>query len=187
MENIGTQEIVKNPDRFKNLITNFNDDVLVLRDNTDQWLTLNYAEFLGTGDSINSPLSNGVVKTYETNQERQNMLNQNKNLKPAKVIAIYDLDGKIVNSDFRLDNSEFGDGSYDDRQTVINNALNTVIVNQTPDLVFYKENNGKNTLVKNEVNEVYELTLNNKNYYYPTFSDAKNELISYIKNNCVYI
>ncbi|BAC44519.1 hypothetical protein D8X55_03375 [Malacoplasma penetrans] len=186
LEEIGINEIRLNPSKYKDLISNFNDDVLVLAKSSNNWNTMYYAEYLGGKNSINSALSKNYVSIYETYKEKSNALNQNNYLRPAKIILIYDLNGKIVNIDTIVtDNSNYADGSYDDRQTVINNALNTIIVNQGKDLVFYSDKSNK-ILIKNEVNQVYELSIDNRTYYFLTFDDAKNYLKNHIKNFAVY-
>lgn len=187
LDDIGYDEVEKNPLNYENLIKDFSEEVLFLKDDKNQFLPIHYAEFLGTSFSINSPLSTNAVSIYKTKSERDKMLQQNKFLRPAKVVVIYDLDGNVVNSDFKIDGSDYGDGSYNDEETVLNNALNTVIVSQSKDMVFYREDDGTKKRYKNQVNQVFELSLENKKYYYPSFNDAKNELITYIKNNCIFI
>ena len=166
----------------KNLLKD-SSNILVLKKDNGSLLDIKYGEIVGTSTSINEPLSNDKKNKISINQQELNQyITLNTSLTPAKVIVIYDLDNNIVNSDFAIDKNGYGDGSYDSEQTIIDNALNTLIFNQDAEYVYYLDNN-QETLVKNSVSQIYSLSLNDKIYYYPTFKDARNELKEYINSN----
>lgn len=48
--------------------------------------------------------------------------------------------------------------------------------------VFYLDGDNKYFLVKNKINKIYELKLNNKVYYYPTHNALMNQLKSYLSS-----
>lgn len=62
LKTIDYDEIINNLTKFDNSITNFNDDVSTLKDNSRQWASINYDEFLDTYDSINSLLLNDTFQ-----------------------------------------------------------------------------------------------------------------------------
>ncbi|WP_412031954.1 hypothetical protein [Malacoplasma muris] len=171
-----------NSQASKNLLKD-SSNILVLKKDNGSLLDIKYGEIVGTSTSINEPLSNDKKNKISINQQELNQyIALHTSLTPAKVVVIYDLDNNIVNSDFSIDGNGYGDGSYDSEQTIIDNALNTLIFNQDAEYVYYVDNN-QETLVKNSVNQIYSLSLNDKIYYYPTFKDARNELKEYINLN----
>ncbi len=134
----------------KNLLKD-SSNILVLKKDNGSLLDIKYGEIVGTSTSINEPLSNDKKNKISINQQELNQyIALHTSLTPAKVVVIYDLDNNIVNSDFSIDGNGYGDGSYDSEQTIIDNALNTLIFNQDAEYVYYVDNN-QETLVKNSV------------------------------------
>lgn len=168
------------------LITS-NNNLLILRNKDGSLVQVNVGQIINDPNAINVTLSDGnknIVAT--TSVEVEKLLKQNAVLEPAKVIVIYDLDNNVVNSDFVIDGS-YGDGNYDSEETIVDNALNTLIFSKNTDYVYYQKDDNTNELIKNSINQIYSLNLNNNLYYYPSFNDARNQLKSYIELNSTKI
>lgn len=171
----------------KSEIINDDNNLLILRQKGGDLIPVNVGQIVNEPNAINLPLYNSTeVKVATTNKEVEDLLKQNAILEPAKVVVIYDLDGNVVSSDFVIDGS-YGDGNYDNKDTVIDNALNTFILNQNTELVYYQKNDGTSEKIKNSINQIYTLNLNGNLYYYPSFNDARNQLKNYIETNSTKI
>ena len=52
---------------------------------------------------------------------------------------------------------------------------------------YYENDDGTFSLIKNETNFVFDLTWENKHYYFVTFKDATNYLYEIIKNKAIKV
>ena len=99
---------------------------------------------------------------------------------PAKVYFIYHNDNLLIKDkiEYNASNSDF----IDNPELVIQNALRKYGLAPETDHIMYNTGNGYVSLLNN-VFVLYNFTLNDRNYYFDSFANAKNKLISYIKYN----
>ena len=72
------------------------------------------------------------------------------------------------------------DGIFDSEDVIIDNILRTKIVPRDLNNVFYLDDNGEYVLVRNKINKIYELKLDNSTYYFPSHDAMMNNLKKYL-------
>ncbi|MDE5841533.1 MAG: hypothetical protein K2H11_00980, partial [Malacoplasma sp.] len=72
---------------------------------------------------------------------------------------------------------------YDSPDLVTKNAYNNFVLTQNKNYVFYEEKNGEKTLLKNEVEFLYTLAINNNNIIFDEYNYAFSYLKQYIIAN----
>ena len=99
---------------------------------------------------------------------------------PAKVYFIYHNDNLLIKDkiEYNASNPDF----IDNPELVIQNALRKYGLAPETDYIMYNTGNGYLSLLNN-VFVLYNFRLNDRNYYFDSFANAKDKLISYIKYN----
>ena len=111
---------------------------------------------------------------------------------PAKVVILYDLMGNIINPGVKLSESEelltTNDAIYDSESIILDNILRTKIIRNDPTKVFYLEDDNKTyTLLDNKSQLIYNLSIENKIYYFSTYNDAWKYYYDYVKLNAIKV
>ncbi len=87
--------------------------------------------------------------------------------------------GVKLDDDMSINTSS--DAIYDLEQNLLDNVMRTLLIQKAEDKFFYLNDDGTKTLVKNKVNQIYTLTWNGVEYYFPTFDDTKRYLNSIVE------
>ena len=173
----------------KDLISNYEPtDFLMLFKNagTNNQVTpleLHYCETYSGVDNINLSLSNPNIESklaFNYNglnelKERLKVFNT-----PTKVYFIYHNDNLLIKDPivYNASNPDF----IDNPELVIQNALRKYGLAPETDHIMYNTDNGYVSLLNN-VFVLYNFKLENREYYFDSFANAKDKLISYIKYN----
>ena len=162
-------------------------DIVILSNNNiyQEPLDLTYREFLSNNKNvIPSLVNNKSINLYKSKVELNNAIQNTMNIKPATVLLLYDRYGNVRNPGVELSDDETllltSDGIFDSEDIIIDNILRTKIVPRDLNNVFYLDDNGEYILVRNKINKIYELKLNNSTYYFSSHDAMMNNLKKYL-------
>ncbi len=146
-------------------------------------LKLHYCETYSGVDNINLSLSSKFINSkLAFNYDQLSELKERLKVfnTPAKVYFIYHNDNLLIKDkiEYNASNPDF----IDNPELVIQNALRKYGLAPETDHIMYNTDNGYVSLLNN-VFVLYNFTLNDRNYYFDSFANAKDKLISYIKYN----
>ena len=175
---------LKNESNSDKLISNQfvnNDEIIVLYNNGSP-MNLTYREFLTNNKNISANLiGNNSINLKNSKKDLIELIESTTSVEPAKVVVIYDLLGNVINPGVKLSEDEklstTSDAIFDSSETIIDNILRTKLVPKDPKNVFYKKDeNDTYHLVRNQVNKIYILNVDNNTFYFPTHYDLMNQL-----------
>ena len=146
-------------------------------------LKLHYCETYSGVDNINLSLSSQFTNSkLAFNYDQLSELKERLKVfnTPAKVYFIYHNDNLLIKDkiEYNASNPDF----IDNPELVIQNALRKYGLAPETDHIMYNIGNSYVSLLNN-VFVLYNFTLNDRNYYFDSFANAKDKLISYIKYN----
>ena len=171
---------------------------LVLRPNVEnsknsngQFEQMYYANYLGLENSFNESIDDIKNKLIFNKNDLDIAKNRANNIKPSKIVILYNIAGEVMNPGVKLDDdfvlSTTSDAIYDLENNILDNVLRTLIIEKSQDHFYYENDDGSYSLIKNETNFVFNLTWENKHYYFATFKDATNYLYEIIKNKAIKV
>ena len=150
---------------------------------SNKYIQMHYCETYSGVDNINLSLSGSNIESklaFNYNglnelKERLKVFNT-----PAKVYFIYHNDNLLIKDPivYNGSNPDF----IDNPELVIQNALRKYGLPPETDHIMYNTDNGYVSLLNN-VFVLYNFKLDNREYYFDSFANAKEKLISYIKYN----
>ena len=171
---------------------------LVLRPNIEnskssysQFEQMYYANYLGLENGFNESIKDIENKLIFNKNDLDAAKNRANSIKPSKIVILYNIAGEVMNPGVKLDDdfvlSTTSDAIYDLENNILDNVLRTLIIEKSQDHFYYENDDGSYSLIKNETNFVFNLTWENKHYYFATFKDATNYLYEIIKNKTIKV
>ncbi|MDE7075314.1 MAG: hypothetical protein K2O21_01600, partial [Malacoplasma sp.] len=174
-------------DKFITLYANLK-DIKVLDDNTFLNLLepMYYGEYFGRITDFNESFDD--IKLFYTNlKDKEEQLNKMNYFYPSQITYYVDKKGNVVSIDPVDDKINLAStptqSMYDSPDLVTKNAYNNFVLTQNTNYVFYEEKNGEKTLLKNEVEFLYTLAINNNNIIFDEYNYAFSYLKQYIIAN----
>ncbi|MDE5841983.1 MAG: hypothetical protein K2H11_03365, partial [Malacoplasma sp.] len=145
-----------------------------------------YGEYFGRITDFNESFDD--IKLFYTNlKDKEEQLNKMNYFYPSQITYYVDKKGNVVSIDPVDDKINLSStptqSMYDSPDLVTKNAYNNFVLTQNTNYVFYEEKNGEKTLLKNEVEFLYTLTINNNNIIFDEYNYAFSYLKQYIIAN----
>ncbi|MDE6289304.1 MAG: hypothetical protein K2L64_00900, partial [Ureaplasma sp.] len=130
-------------------------------------IDLKYREFVSNG--TNQALSiyhDQDVKLFDNQKDLDYFIQNNTALKPGEVNIFISEDGIPMNPGIKLTDDKkwipTSDAIYDTKENIFDNLNRTFIVPVSDEYVYYIEDNGKHTLISNQLNNLYRLRIKRK-------------------------
>ena len=152
----------------------------------NQLYPMYYGEYFGRVTDFNESFSD-IKNFYNNLEDKSKELKKMDYFYPSQITYYVDEKGNIVSLDPPVDNVNVSStptqSMYNPAELVTKNAYDNYILTQNTDYVFYTENNGDKTLLKNNVEFLYSLPINKTNMVFDEYNYAFSYLKQYIITN----
>lgn len=142
-----------------------------------------YGEYFGRVIDFNDSFLD-IKNFYDNFEDKQKVLNKMDSFIPSQITFYVDKKGDVISLDPIEDNVNISStptqSMYDPSDLVSKNAMNNFIVTHNTDFVYYKDDNNQKSLLKNNIEFLYSITIDKNKLIFDQYNYAYNYVKQYI-------